>query len=415
MAAHHTCMPRLLLALLAIVLVAMLALPSQAQTFSVLHAFTGAGDGSVPSSGLTIDRAGNFYGTTSSGAAGYGTVFKLSRAGSGWLLTTLYQFQGGDDGGLPQARVVFGPDGSLYGTTSSGGTGSGTVFNLKPPTTNCRSSSCPWTETVLYRFTGGSDGGQPGYGDLTFDGAGNIYGTTSYGGEGCAAYAGCGVVFKLTRSGAAWTESVLYHFQESDGQTPFSGVIFDSAGNLYGTLVYGGTNGEGVVYELTPSEGGWTQTTLYNFGRAPDGGNPFGGLAMDQHGNLYGTTSQGGTGSSGTVYQLRPAGGSWIYYTLYSFTGQGGPRDSPTLDTSGNLYATVYDGGNNGLGNVFKLSAGPGGRTYTDLHDFDFTEGYSPLGGVVLDSNGNLYGTAQLGGNIPGCGIGCGLIWEITP
>lgn len=415
MTANHRCTPLLFLALLAIIFVAMLALPSQAQTFTVLHTFTGAGDGSEPNAGLTIDRGGNFYGTTYDGAAGYGTVFKLSRAGSGWLLTTLYEFQGGDDGAMPETRVVFGLDGSLYGTTSSGGGGNGTVFNLRPPASNCRSSYCPWTETVLYRFLGGSDGANPQYGDLTFDAAGNIYGTTSSGGGGCTAYAGCGVVFKLTSSGGQWTESVLYAFENGNGQTPFSGVIFDSAGNLYGTALYGGTQDQGTVYELTQSGSGWTETTLHNFGPAPDGANPFGGLAIDQHGNLYGTTSDGGTGSSGTVYELQPAGGNWIYITLYSFSGFGGSRDTPTLDASGNLYATVYDGGDNGFGNVFKVSPGPGGRTYTDLHDFNFTEGYSPLGGVVLDSNGNLYGTTQLGGGIPSCGIGCGVIWEITP
>ena len=149
---------------------------AQAQTLNVLHTFSGGGDGDAPSAGLTIDKAGNLYGTTLYGAAGYGTVYKLSHSGSGWVLSTLYTFQGGNDGGYSQARVIFGPDSGLYGTTSAGGSlGNGTVFELRPPATACKSVSCPWAETVLYPFQGGSDGISPEYGDLTFDPMGNLY------------------------------------------------------------------------------------------------------------------------------------------------------------------------------------------------------------------------------------------------
>jgi len=391
--------------------------PSEAQTFTVLHTFTGGADGSQPVAGLTMDRGGNLYGTTSAGGAGYGTVFKLTHTGSAWVETTLYTFQGGMDGAKPQARVVFGPDGTLYGTTTGSGGGAGTVFNLRPPATFCRSILCPWSETVLYRFTGGADG-EPIYGDLTFDAAGNIYGTASGGGGGCSLYGGCGVVFKLSRSGGGWIENVLYRFVDGIGQTPTSGVIFDSAGNLYGTLLYGGTHGRGTVYELTPSGPGWKQTTLYSFGAAPDGGNPYGGLVFDQQGNLYGTTFDGGAGNGGTVYQLQPMGGNWTYTTLYSLPENQGAYDGPTMDSSGNLYATTVGGGN-GLGNVFELSPGANGWIPTDLHDFSFQhleQGYFPVGGVVLDAHGNLYGTTASGGNMgPGCGEGCGVVWEITP
>jgi hypothetical protein len=176
---------------------------AQAQTLSVLHSFTGYGDGAVSTAGLTMDHAGNFYGTTSIGGAaygteGYGTVFELSRAGASWILRTIYTFQGGDDGFNPYAGVVFGPDGALYGTTSDSGDpednrgtnhydscgACGTVFRLTPPSHFCQSFSCPWTKTVLYRFTAaGGDGAAPGYGDLAFDAAGNIYGTTTAGGR----------------------------------------------------------------------------------------------------------------------------------------------------------------------------------------------------------------------------------------
>jgi len=375
---------------------------AQAQTFAVLHTFTGYGDGGEPIAGLTMDRAGNLYGTTSQGgAAGNGTVFKLVHARSGWVLYTLHAFQGGQDGATPQARVLFGPDGTLYGTTSYGGAGSGTVFNLRPPATSCRSAQCPWTETVLYRFTGGSDGGEPGFGELAFDPAGNIYGTTSYGGMGCHAYGGCGVVFELSPSGEGWTESVLYRFTGgSDGFSPFSGVTFDKAGNLYGTTVLGGGGEGGVLYQLIPSASGWTETTLHSFGTSGDGYSPYGGLIIDQQGNLYGTTF-----GNGVVYELQSFGSNWTYNILYVLGGQG-PYDAPTMDASGNLYGTTFGDGSSGLGNVFKLTPGAGGWTYTDLHGFRGSDGVEPVGGVVLDANGNIYGTTF---------YAAGEVWEITP
>jgi len=372
----------------------------QAQTFTVLHAFTGYGDGGEPIAGLTMDRAGNLYGTTSEGgAAGVGTVFKLVHAKSGWVLYTLYAFKGGQDGANPQARVLFGPDGTLYGTTSYGGAGSGTVFNLRPPATSCRAAQCPWTETLLYRFTGGSDGGEPGYGELAFDSAGNIYGTTSYGGTGCHSYGGCGVVFELTRSGGGWTESVLYRFTGgSNGFSPFSGVTFDRAGNLYGTTVLGGSGEGGVLYQLIPSGSGWTSTTLHSFGTSGDGYSPYGGLIIDKQGNLYGTTF-----GNGIVYELQSLGSNWTYNILYVLGGQG-PYDAPTMDAAGNLYGTTFGGGF--VGNVFKLTPGAQGWTYTDLHDFNGRDGVEPVGGVVLDANGNIYGTTF---------YDFGEVWEITP
>ncbi len=407
-----------LAALAAALVLLMLPAPAEAQTFSLLHTFIGGADGSQPQAGLTMDRFGNLYGTTSTAGAGYGTVFKLTHSGSGWVESTLYTFQGGVDGAMPLARVVFGPDGTLYGTTIYGGSGGGTVFNLRPPATFCRSILCPWTKTVLYRFMGGTDGSEPEYGDLTFDAAGNIYGTASRGGTGCSPYGGCGVVFKLSRSGGGWTESVLFAFAHGVGQTPTSGVIFDSAGNLYGTLLYGGTNGRGMVYELTPSGSGWTQAPLYSFGVWPAGGNPYGGLVFDQQGNLYGTTFNGGDGG-GTVYELQPMGGNWTFTTLYSLPVSQGPFDGPTIDSSGNLYATTEGGGVNSIGNVFELSPGADGWTYSDLHDFNYQhleQGFYPIGGVVLDAHGNLYGTTASGGNMgPNCGEGCGVVWEITP
>ena len=203
--------------------------PVQAQTFKVIYNFTGGQDGAVPYTGLTMDQAGNFYGTTlGGGSAGNGTVFRLSRKGSGWVLTPLYSFQGGTDGAIAYARVVFGPDGSLYGTTAGGGYyvgscadfGCGTVYNLKPAATVPPAALSPWEETVLYRFSDGSDGASPGTGNLVFDQAGNLYGTTTKGGSqgvNCASY--CGTIYELTLSKGSWTESVLYAFTNSaDGE-----------------------------------------------------------------------------------------------------------------------------------------------------------------------------------------------------
>ena len=399
-------------ALVLAIIIILAASAANAQTFTILHTFTGQGDGGTPYAGLTIDQAGNFYGTTSAGGAGYGTVFKLTHSGSNWIMSTLYSFRGGNDGGYPTARVVFGPDGVLYGTTSGDGNnaGRGTVFSLRPPVGPCLSIHCPWLEIVLYRFTGIDDGGTPGYGDLAFDAAGNIYGTTMNGGANCSPYYNCGVVFKLTRSGGSWTESVLDSFRQSDngGDVPFGGVILDSAGNLYGTTVIGGMGNGGVVFQLTRSGSSWAETVLYSFEGLNDGFDPTGGLIMDHQGNLYGATTFGpGNGTGGTVYQLQPSGGSWTYSTLAALSGFQGPFDALTMDAAGNLYATSYGGGRSTYGNVFKLTFSGGSWIYTDLHDFNGGDGAGPIGSVVVDAHGNVYGTTSE--------FGYGEIWKITP
>lgn len=381
---------------------ALLATVAQAQTFVDLHSFTGFGDGSVPEAGVTLDRAGNLYGTTFQG-----TVFKMSHFGSEWVLTTLYTFQGGSDGANPASRVVFGPGGTLYGTTSAGGgSGLGTVFNLRPPATVCKSIQCSWTETIIHRFTG-SDGAAPQFGDLVFDAAGNIYGTTSAGGA-----FGQGVVFELSKSGEGWTESVLYSFAGgSDGAAPYSGVIFDVAGNLYGTTTAGGAHSVGTAYELAPSQSGWSETVLYNFGGSDESNSPYGGLIFDRQGNLYGTAC-GGPNGGGAVYELALSNGRWSYNLAYGFSGYAGPRDGPTMDASGNIFLTdLATGLPNQAGSVFKLTPGAGGWTATDLYDFTGgSDGANPFGNVVLDAAGKLYGTTTLGGT-----HNLGVVFEITP
>lgn len=394
--------------------VAGLGIAAQSQTYTVIHNFTGGQDGGQPAAGPTLDRAGNLYGTAFSGgnqsgcASGCGVVYKLTHHNSSWLVSPLYSFTGAGDGSLPDyGAVTLGPDGTPYGTTSAGGLDeSGTVFNVRPHPTACPSLICPWTETTVHQFGTGDDGYQP-LGSVVFDAAGNLYGTTFLGGA-----SGNGAVFEATRSGQNWTENVIYSFAgSSDGANPVAGLIFDSAGNLYGTTYSGGANGWGTVFELSPSGSGWTKTILYNFQNANDGRAPNGGVIFDQAGNLYGATSRGGTNSGGAVYQLSPSAGSWTPTILYSFSGVAGPYNTLTFDTNGNLYGTTYRDGADLAGSVFKLSQSGGNWTFTDLYDFTgANDGGYPTSSVAVDANGNVYGTASSGGS-----SGQGVAFEITP
>jgi uncharacterized repeat protein (TIGR03803 family) len=390
--------------------------PAQAQEFVAIHSFQGS-EGLGPMAGLTMDRAGNLYGTASGGGntnsncpdyGGCGTVFKLTLRNSHWVLTPLYLFSG-PDGANPASRVIFGPDGSLYGTTLSGGSANqGSVFRLSPPPTICKAVLCPWRETVLHSFQGGTDGAQPQYGDLVFDQQGNLYGTTPQGGgaDNCSGFDGCGVVYKLTPSNGGWTESVLYRFQgANDGGGPYAGMIFDSAGNLYGVASFGGTYYCGAFFELSPTEGGWTESVLYNFDSQTTGQFPLGGLLADQAGNLYGASSESGeygTGG-GTVYELTPANGSWTATVLYGFDAYTGSLASLAMDPAGNLYGTVYFGDQE----VFRITPSSGEWTLTG---YSGSLGGYPSGNVILDAAGNVYSTAFSGG-----AYGKGVVFEITP
>ena len=400
----------LVLAFALVVGVAVVATPRmQAQTFNVLYNFTNASDGASPVAGLTIDKAGNLYGTAQSGGAGYGTAFELKHSGSSWTFKPLYSFASGTDGASPMARLMFGAKGRLYGTTSQGGAGYGTVFKLTGPT---GATQPPLTEAVIYSFMSGNDGAQPSAGDLIFDKAGNMYGTTSYGGA-----SGNGTVFKLTAPKGKkgnWVETVLYAFgQGTDGAVPVAGVTFDASGNLYGTTSAGGTYGYGIVFELTPSGSSWTESILYNFTGGNDGGTAYGGLLFDQSGNLYGATISGGTGTGGTVFQMTPSSGGWNYNVLYNIPGWtvSGPFRTIMMDASGSLYVTTHCDGVYGEGSSFKLTPSNGTWTYSDIYDFTGgTDGKFVISDLTFDQNGNLYGTTQQGG-----ANGYGVIFEITP
>ncbi len=384
---------------------------AQAQTYTILHSFTEGADGSRPVAGLTMDTAGNLYGTASAGPFdGFsccGTVFKLTHMPAGWMFAPLYGFPQGFQGGAdPIGKVVFGPDGGLYGTTPNGiDPVFGTVFKLTPPPRPCHSVQCPWTETVLFRFNRFQGFGTN---NIVFDQAGNIYGTTDEGSH---------TVYKLTPNGGSWTETILHTL--SGGAAPSEGVILDSAGNLYGNA-YIPTSG--MVYELT-NPGGQFQV-LHRFNGPTDGFDPQGGLIFDSAGNLYGGALCGGANGEGTVYRMSPSQGSWTLTVLYNFAQGdpnycGGPYGQLFMDAAGNLYGTTHSGGAYQFGSVFKLTPSGSGWAYTSLHDFcsggyPCADGGYPFGNVVMDGAGNLYGTASIGG-AHSHGVNNGVVWEITP
>ncbi|HXM42775.1 MAG TPA: choice-of-anchor tandem repeat GloVer-containing protein [Bryobacteraceae bacterium] len=355
---------------------------------TVLASFPGPSDGSFPTAGVTGDSAGNLYGTTSSGnPVNAGVVYELDSTGNE---TLLYSFTGGDDGAFPGAGVIRDPAGNLYGTTTRGGTGDqGVVFKL----------DTAGNETVLYSFTGGTDGANPYFAGVIRDPAGNLYGTTGVGGDG--GIEGVGVVYKLDTAG---NETVLHSFTDgADGANPYTGVIRDAAGNLYGTTGAGGTANAGVVFKLDTAG---NYTLLYSFMGLADGGNP-NALTLDPSGNLYGTTYRGGTANRGVVYELGTAGN---FTVLYSFTGADGayPYAGVIRDSSGNLYGTTELGGAADAGVVYKLDTA---GNFTVLYSFAAgAHGGSPESGLTLDSAGNLYGTTYLGGK-----HSTGIVFKIEP
>ena len=367
---------------------------AQAQTFTVLHNFTGSPDGSLPYGSLIRDQAGNLYGTTETGgASGAGTVFKVSKSGT---LTVLYSFTGGSDGANPFAELLRDAAGNFYGTTANGGTsGVGTVFKL----------SKSGKETVLHSFAGGTTDGCFPYGGLLQDTAGNFYGTT----EVCGA-SGVGTVFKLSKTGK---ETILHSFAggSSDGEFPsFTTLIMDTKGNLYGVAEQGGSSNLGVVYKLSKAG---KLTILHSFaGGTSDGCDVFGTPFMDTVGNLYGTANACGSSGAGMVWKVSQKGKETV---LHNFTP--GPSDGSEpvagviMDAKGNLYGSTYQGGSANLGTVYKLNKK---GTISLLHTFTGTDGDYLYAGVLRDASGNLYGTTLYGGSGHECNNSCGTVWQIT-
>jgi uncharacterized repeat protein (TIGR03803 family) len=400
--------PSLLLALAMATMNLLCSTTAAALTDLTLYSFTGGSDGGDPLSNLVMDAAGNLYGTTFVGGAyGAGEVFELSHnPGANWTETVLYSFTGGLDGANPYySGVIFDASGNLYGTTVGGGTSNlGTVFELTP-------TESGWSEKVLYSFAAGLDGASP-YAGLVFNGAGSLYGTSYAGG----AYDD-GTVFELTPTGKGqWIETVIHTFNETNGSAPAGELVFDRQGNLYGVTQGGGNSKAGVAFELVRSSTGrWTGEILHSFTGGSDGSSPYTErLVLDALGNLYGTTIGGGASQLGTVFRLsRNAAGAWREVVLYSFNGAlaANPYSGLILDGNGNLYGTCANGnGESTVGAVFELSLKADGNwSENNLLLFTRQNGEFPEGSLVADESGNLYGTTWLGG-----AYSMGVVFEIT-
>jgi uncharacterized repeat protein (TIGR03803 family) len=334
----------------------------------------------------------------------------LMLATSAWASTetVIYNFNNyTGDGYYPYSGLVADKAGNLYGTTQSGGANNlGSVFELKL-------SGGVWTETLLYSFAGGvTDGEYPEYSPLVFDAAGNLYGTTQNGGSSC----NCGTVFKLTKSGSTWKETVLHAFlgyAQKDGYLPQAGLSFDTAGNLYGTTYQGGAFNVGTVFQLAPVKGSWKYRVIHHFDNANGGAAyPLGGITQGANGYYYGTTYYGGFAyNAGAIYRLFQARNVWVAQNVFYFLEGGdgiGPDSSLTMDANGNMYGTTYNGGagescSGGCGTVYKMTLGKN-NTYTHSVIYSFQagdkDGETPWygAGVTLDAKGNLYGTSRYGG-----------------
>jgi uncharacterized repeat protein (TIGR03803 family) len=392
------------------------ATPSlQAQTFTVLHTFTGKGDGEFPIAGLLRGNAGSFYGTTDFGGSfDRGTVFEIAAHGKE---TILHSFWGGD--GTGPGALIRDRTGSFYGITAEGGTpeggacihGCGAVFKLDKA----------GKESVLYAFTGGADGSDP-EGALVRDEEGNLYGTTALGGKQHCDYSGdgCGIVFKVDKNGK---ETVLHTFAgPPDGEQPNAGLVRDKAGNLYGTTVYGGAStacgyGCGTVFKVDPKG---NETVLYSFAGGADGSGPGAPLFLDGGGNIYGTAGGGGSPCNcGVVFKLDTTGSETVLYAFKGSPDGAHPQGGLLRGKSGSLYGVTYDGGSAncsgyGCGTVFKLDAS---GNETVLYNFTGgNDGEYPNGSLITDSSGNLYGTTYQGGD-SSChrGYSCGVVFKLTP
>ena len=373
---------------LAVVLLlgAVTILSAHAQTFTDLYNFTGS-TGAFPQAGLVRDAAGNLYGATRrGGSSNSGVIFKVDSSGTE---TVLYVFTGGTDGKFPYGNLIRDAKGNLYGTTREGGTSTyGTVFKLDPK----------GVETVLYSFGGGADGCFPS-GGLVSDAMGNFYGVTPE----CGA-SGDGTVFELDKGGK---ETILHNFAggTTDGAYPYyTGLLRDAKGNLYGVTFIGGITNNGVLYKLSKSG---ILTLLHSFaGGTSDGCFPYGTPAMDKRGNLVGTTQQCGASNFGTVYKVSKSGKETVRYNFAGATSDGAyPLAGVIWDKQGNLYGDTELGGASNLGTVYELTKG----TITLLHSFSGSDGSHSIGGLIRDAKGTLYGTASQGGT-----GNAGTVWQIT-
>lgn len=357
--------------------------PVLAQTETVLHSFDGK-DGCLPGYRLTLDSAGNLYGSTVGNYPGIGSIFKLAPTGA---LKVLYRFPDSQQRLFTTGKLVIDNQGNLYGVDQTGGTsGNGSIFRLTPS----------GAFQILYSFTGKGDGAFPN-GVIT-DGHGNFYGTTNMGGA-----FGQGTVFEFTPGHAV---NVLYSFMgKSDGGEPFDAALYrDAQGNLYGTTMFdGGKISLGVVFKVTPQG---TESVLHTFLGGSDGAHPKGSLIADSDGNLYGGTSSGEGLSGGTVFRITPTG---VMTELHTFSGSDGfdPNAGLAMDAQGNLYGTTFSGGTSNGGVVFEITPE---SAESVLHNFEGSDGATPYSGLIIDRQGTLYGTTGFGG-----AFNQGTVFQVTP
>lgn len=329
-------------------------------THTVLYSFTGSKDGGQPYGGVTLDAQGNLYGAAVVGGvggvcveSGCGVVFKLANSGGTWTQSVIHNFAGGNDGYGPGAGLTFDGHGNLYGMTPTGGAyGLGVIYQLHS------NQNGNWRERVIHTFTGGDDGATGSAGRLLLDLAGNLYGVATVGGAN-----GAGVAFELSGTPTGeWNLTPLYPFKgQPDAGFPYGALSFDAAGNLYGTTYYAGANGIGSVYKLFRDIGGWQEMVLYNFAGGNDGSGPISNLVVDAAGNLFGTTSEGGAigCGCGTIFKLSFHNGSWGESVVHRFHG---PPDGAfayngmLTDAAGNLYGTTVHGGINNEGSIYKFA-----------------------------------------------------------
>ena len=382
-----------------------------AQTYDVVHKLMYS-EGGFSEAGLIQDEMGTFYGTTIlGGTSNNGTLFKVNPKGR---VTVLYSFTGGTDGAWPASGVVRDAAGNLYGTTVTGGNPRCMYSYDRPGCGTVFKLSAAGEFSVLHSFSGKPwDGFSPDSGgSLLLDGKGNLFGTTAVGGR-----YNSGTVFKISQTGKF---SLVYSFGKRTGDAfvPNSGLLL-MGGNLYGTSVFGGAFDNGTVFRVG-SHG--KETVLYSFKNHSDGGRPNAPLVSDAAGNLYGTTAVGGGHCGGTVFKLSTSGKiSRIHcFTLAPADGEQ-PAAGLTWDAAGNLYGTTWGGGTGckyGCGTIFKLTPTHPGWTESIIHSFDWESGAKPLSVLLVDSTGSLYGTTSVGG-ISKCesgqGPGCGVVYKLTP
>lgn len=323
---------------------------------TVLYSFTGGADGGEPYKGVTLDRDGNLYGTAVTGGSGNceggcGVIYKLTNTKGSWTQKVVHAFTGGDDGSGPGSRVTVDRVGNIYGMTPTGGAyGLGTIYQIRPLSTGAA------TFKVIHTFTGGTDGSNGSAGRMILR-DGRLYGAATTGGSN-----GSGVVFELTPMAfGKWDFKTIYTFQgQPDASFPYGALLFDPSGNIYGTTYYGGANGIGAVYKLSPQPvGEWTEDVIYSFQQGTDGNSPISNLVFDKTGNLYGTTSEGGLGS-GTIFKLSPVGGgNWTETVVHAFEGPpdgGFAYNGMVVDIFGNFYGATVHGGENNDGSVYKFT-----------------------------------------------------------